>query len=104
MAILQNKPSEEFGIDLVKDLFANEIHEAFQKKDRVTYQEVYSFTNFQCKTSMYNDYFTTITVQCEYVTTEEAVLPNNNFLNPVLPLVPITIKSICFSSAYSNIT
>jgi hypothetical protein len=27
MAILQNKPSEEFGIDLVKDLFANEIHE-----------------------------------------------------------------------------
>ncbi len=52
---------------------------------------------------MYYCYFITITVQSAYVTIEEAVLHNNNFLNPVLPLVPITIKSICFSSAYSKI-
>ena len=49
-------------------------------------------------------YFITSTLQCEYVITEEAILPSNNFLNPVLPLVPTTIKSIFFSSAYSNIT
>jgi hypothetical protein len=51
-----------------------------------------------------NNHFTTITGQCAYVTTEDAILPSNNFLNPDLPLVPITIKSILFSSAYSNIT
>jgi hypothetical protein len=50
-----------------------------------------------------NNHFTTITGQCAYVTTEDAILPSNNFLNPDLPLVPITIKSILFSSAYSNI-
>ena len=41
-----------------------------------------------------NIYFVTKTGQFEYVTTPEAVLPNSSFLNPDLPLVPITIKSI----------
>ena len=47
-----------------------------------------------------NIYFVTKTGQFEYVTTPEAVLPNNSFLNPDLPLVPITIKLILSCWAY----
>ena len=44
-------------------------------------------------------YFATNTGQCAYVTMCDATLPSNNLLDPDLPLVPITIKSILFSSA-----
>src|SRR5215471_17897089 len=36
------------------------------------------------------------------VTTCDATLPSNNLLNPDLPLVPITIRSMLFSSAKSS--
>ncbi|MGC2573163.1 MAG: hypothetical protein WA364_16750 [Candidatus Nitrosopolaris sp.] len=45
-------------------------------------------------------YLTTITGQCAWVTIPGAVLPNNNLLNPDLPLVHTTIKSTFSRSAY----
>jgi hypothetical protein len=51
-----------------------------------------------------NIYFVTKIGQSEYVTISEAVLPNNNFLNPDFPFVPMTIKLILFCSAYCSIS
>lgn len=51
-----------------------------------------------------NIHFVTKIGQFEYVTISEAVLPNNNFLNPDFPFVPMTIKLILFCSAYCSIS
>jgi hypothetical protein len=56
--------------------------------------DVFAIHILNSKIIVKNIYFVTKTGQFAYVTTSEAVLPNNNFLNPDLPLVPITIKSI----------
>jgi hypothetical protein len=48
-------------------------------------------------------YFTINTGQCAYVIISEATLPNNNLLNPVVPFVPATIRSMLSFSAYAII-
>jgi hypothetical protein len=48
------------------------------------------------------DYLITSTGQCAYFITSVDTLPGNNFLKRVLPLLPMTIKSIFSDSAYST--
>ncbi|MGA7009788.1 MAG: hypothetical protein WB612_08620, partial [Nitrososphaeraceae archaeon] len=49
------------------------------------------------------NHLTSKTGQCAYVTTPDAVLPRSNLLNPDIPIVPMTIRSISLFSAYSII-
>jgi pyruvate/2-oxoglutarate dehydrogenase complex dihydrolipoamide dehydrogenase (E3) component len=58
-----------------------------------------SMTRLSINLQTNDRYFTTITGQCEYVTTPKATLPSNNLLKPVLPRVPITINFTLSRSA-----
>jgi hypothetical protein len=60
--------------------------------------------DFRLQSILQRSYLTTITGQDEWFTTPSATLPSNNFLNPVLPLVPNIIKSIFSLSANPTIS